>query len=323
MCLNDNACTSYSGQCTTSTGYCNCTGTCPDSTPKTNAVYKIDNLHDDSYLKALPWSDFRPGVKQVFLLNVVNGPIIRLLLYVQNASVAYHVHPGLEYIFTILGSQTDRVGPSKVGSFIVNKINSGHNITCQAADGNVVLAIYNLGPVFCGTNQSCIDNAINDNSGWSLTNGLFNTTWLNTLTWTTLSGTTVKESVVLNDGSGSSSRFYYFPTASALPSQNNVDYQYLFVLDGTAKIGSSVLTRGSFVIIYPGSVGNQISTTTSTATILSINVNSAPTYPSSSSSSSTGTSNTTTSTGTSGAAKLSFGFQYVALLLVGLFVAMM
>lgn len=88
--------------------------------------------------KVLPFEAFREGVTIHWIRRFEGeAPGVALLKYQAGASVPRHLHPGLETILVLEGSQSDETGRYHAGSYIVNAPGSEHSVWSD--DGCVVL----------------------------------------------------------------------------------------------------------------------------------------------------------------------------------------
>ncbi|WP_421848932.1 cupin domain-containing protein [Oricola sp.] len=85
--------------------------------------------------KELPFEPFRTGV-EIHMLRE-GEPALALLRYQQGASVPAHLHPDVETILVLEGSQSDDAGTYNAGDFVINQPGSSHRVWSD--DGCVVL----------------------------------------------------------------------------------------------------------------------------------------------------------------------------------------
>ena len=85
--------------------------------------------------KDLPFEPFRPGVEIHRLRD--GEPALALLRYQPGASVPSHLHPDVETILVLEGSQSDEKGTYGPGDFVINQPGSSHRVWSD--DGCVVL----------------------------------------------------------------------------------------------------------------------------------------------------------------------------------------
>ena len=84
----------------------------------------------------LPFEPFREGV-EICTLHA-GEPQVALLRYAPGASVPRHLHPGLETVIVLEGSQRDERGVYAAGSVCVNPEGSVHSVR---SDGGCVVLI--------------------------------------------------------------------------------------------------------------------------------------------------------------------------------------
>lgn len=98
-------------------------------------------LLDGDRFDDLAWARFRPGVEVVWLHR--GGPeagASALLRYAPGAQVPAHVHPDVEHVLVLAGSQADEHGVYGRGDVVVNPPGSRHAVASAA--GCVVLVIW-------------------------------------------------------------------------------------------------------------------------------------------------------------------------------------
>ena len=88
----------------------------------------------------LPFEPFREGVEICTLRP--GEPSVALLRYAPGASVPRHLHPGLETVVVLEGSQADERGEYGAGSLVVNAEGSVHSV--RSEHGCVVLIQWTL-----------------------------------------------------------------------------------------------------------------------------------------------------------------------------------
>lgn len=98
-----------------------------------------DGLLDGGW-RDLPFEPFREGVEICTLRE--GAPSVALLRYAAGASVPRHVHPGLETVLVLEGSQSDERGEYGAGSLVINDVDSTHTVRSEA--GCVVLIQWTL-----------------------------------------------------------------------------------------------------------------------------------------------------------------------------------
>lgn len=92
-------------------------------------------------LDQVEWQEFRPGVQRHLIYADKETECMSVLLkYDPGASVPEHMHMGNEHIFVLQGSQKDRLGVIKAGTFIVNRTGTRHAVASE--EGCVVLIVY-------------------------------------------------------------------------------------------------------------------------------------------------------------------------------------
>lgn len=106
----------------------------------THLVWKnLLNINPDD--PSLQWQSFREGVDIIPLYQSTQSECsCALLRYQPNASVPEHEHVGMEHLFILKGSQQDEYGVYEAGTFLVNPIDTHHQVS--SPEGCVVLAIW-------------------------------------------------------------------------------------------------------------------------------------------------------------------------------------
>ena len=87
------------------------------------------------------WEPFLEGVDRHWIYRAdENGPAAVLIRFQPGARVPLHEHTGYEHILVLSGSQTDKNGTLRAGSFIINLPGTRHSVVSE--EGCLVLAIY-------------------------------------------------------------------------------------------------------------------------------------------------------------------------------------
>jgi anti-sigma factor ChrR (cupin superfamily) len=99
--------------------------------------------------RGLPFEPFRKGIDIHWLMKgPPNGPSVALLKYEPGASAPRHMHPALETVIMLEGSQSDENGHYPVGSMVLNPAGTEHSI--WTGEGCVVLIQWALPIIFLG-----------------------------------------------------------------------------------------------------------------------------------------------------------------------------
>jgi anti-sigma factor ChrR (cupin superfamily) len=90
---------------------------------------------------SIQWQDFREGV-DIFPLYGDGSPgcSSALLRYHPGARIPKHLHVGTEFLLILWGSQSDERGHYKTGSFLINPIDTSHEILSE--EGCIILAVW-------------------------------------------------------------------------------------------------------------------------------------------------------------------------------------
>lgn len=92
----------------------------------------------------LTFTPFRDGVEISWLRE--GAPGIAVLRYMPGASVPLHLHPDVEMILVLDGTQADEVSTFGPGDLVINAPGSQHSIVSK--DGCVVLLMWSKPVVF-------------------------------------------------------------------------------------------------------------------------------------------------------------------------------
>ena len=94
--------------------------------------------------KDLAFAQFRDGIEIAWLREDVPG--IAVLRYQPGASVPLHMHPDVEMILVLDGTQTDESGTYGPGDVVINPPGSQHSVASEG--GCVVLLMWSKPVVF-------------------------------------------------------------------------------------------------------------------------------------------------------------------------------
>ena len=95
--------------------------------------------------RGLAFAQFRDGIDIAWLRE--GAPGIAVLRYQPGASVPLHMHPDVEMILVLDGTQTDETGTYGPGDVVINPPGSQHSIISK--DGCVVLLMWSQPVIFC------------------------------------------------------------------------------------------------------------------------------------------------------------------------------
>ena len=105
-------------------------------------------LHIPALLKGgwreLPFAPFRDGIEIAWLRE--GAPGIAVLRYAPRAGVPLHMHPDVEMILVLDGTQTDEFATYAAGDLVINAPGSQHSI--DSKEGCVVLLMWSKPVVF-------------------------------------------------------------------------------------------------------------------------------------------------------------------------------
>ena len=95
--------------------------------------------------RGLAFVQFRDGIDIAWLRE--GAPGIAVLRYQPGASVPLHMHPDVEMILVLDGTQTDETDTYGPGDVVINPPGSQHSIISK--DGCVVLLMWSKPVIFC------------------------------------------------------------------------------------------------------------------------------------------------------------------------------
>jgi anti-sigma factor ChrR (cupin superfamily) len=97
--------------------------------------------------RLLPFEPFREGIEIHWLMRGgPDEPSAALLKYQPGAGVPRHLHPGIETVIVLEGSQSDENGDYRAGSIVFNPAGTEHSI--YSGEGCIVLIQWALPIVF-------------------------------------------------------------------------------------------------------------------------------------------------------------------------------
>jgi anti-sigma factor ChrR (cupin superfamily) len=97
----------------------------------------------------LAFEPFRKGIDIHWLIGPTpDGPSAAILRYEPGADAPRHLHPALETVIVLDGSQSDENGHYPAGSIVFNPAGTEHSI--HSSEGCVVLIQWSLPIIFLG-----------------------------------------------------------------------------------------------------------------------------------------------------------------------------